>query len=33
MAYRGKYKLTKPEKYAGNPNNIVYRSMWERQAF
>ena len=33
MAYRGKYKLTKPEKYAGNPNNIVYRSLWERQAF
>ena len=31
MAYRGKYKLTKPEKYAGNPNNIVYRSLLERR--
>tara|TARA_B100000927_G_scaffold231727_1_gene191755 strand:+ start:7020 stop:7460 length:441 start_codon:yes stop_codon:yes gene_type:complete len=33
MAYRGKYKLKKPEKYAGNPHKIVYRSLWERQAF
>lgn len=33
MAYRGKYKLKKPEKYAGDPTKIVYRSLWERQAF
>ncbi len=33
MAYRGKYKITKPEKYAGNPTKVVYRSLWERQAF
>jgi hypothetical protein len=33
MAYNGKYKIKKPEKYAGNPNKVVYRSLWERQAF
>ena len=33
MSYSGKYKVKKPEKYAGNPNSVVYRSLWERQAF
>jgi len=33
MAYKGKYKIQKPEKYAGDPSKVVYRSLWERQAF
>jgi len=31
MAYSGKYKLTRPEKYIGNPDKIRYLSLWERQ--
>lgn len=31
--YKGKYKLRKPEKYKGDPNQVVYRSSWERAAF
>jgi hypothetical protein len=31
FTYRGKYKPVNPEKYAGNVNNIVYRSSWERR--
>jgi hypothetical protein len=31
--YKGIYKLRNPEKYAGDPKNVVYRSMWERNAF
>ena len=31
FTYRGKYKPANPEKYAGNVNNIVYRSSWERR--
>jgi len=31
--YKGKYKLRKPKKYIGDPNDIVFRSLWERQAF
>lgn len=26
---KGKYKLINPNKYIGNPDNIVYRSSWE----
>jgi hypothetical protein len=33
MAYRGKYKVKKPEKYEGDFKNVVYRSLWERQFF
>lgn len=33
MSYKGKYKPLKPEKYAGDIHNIVYRSLWERQVF
>ena len=31
--YKGKYRIKKPEKYAGDPKNVTYRSLWERQAF
>ncbi len=31
MSYSGKYKLSVPEKYLGNPYKIVYRSLWEKQ--
>ena len=31
MAYRGIYKPENPKKYLGNPNQIVYRSLWERK--
>lgn len=30
--YSGKYKPSNPEKYKGDPTNIVYRSSWERNA-
>lgn len=33
MAYSGKYKVKHPEKYQGDPRNVVYRSMWEKWAF
>ena len=29
MAYQGKFKPKYPEKYKGNPTNIIYRSLWE----
>jgi len=31
MAYRGKYQPSYPQKYKGDPTNIVYRSLWERR--
>ena len=31
MSYKGKYKPSYPEKYNGNPTNIIYRSLWERK--
>jgi uncharacterized protein YprB with RNaseH-like and TPR domain len=31
--YRGKYTLKNPEKYIGDPDNVVYRSLWERNTF
>lgn len=31
--YQGKYKPNFPEKYIGDPNNIVYRSNWEQRLF
>ena len=31
MSYKGKYKPSYPEKYKGNPTNIIYRSLWERK--
>lgn len=33
MAYSGKYILTNPSKYLGDPNKIVYRSLWEKATF
>ena len=33
MAYKGRYTIKKPEKYAGDPTKVVYRSLWERNAF
>lgn len=31
MAYKGKYKPKNPDKYVGDPSNIIYRSLWERK--
>lgn len=30
MAYKGIYKIINKEKYVGNPDNVWYRSLWER---
>lgn len=27
--YKGKYRINYPEKYKGDINNVVYRSLWE----
>lgn len=29
MAYKGFFKPNNPQKYSGDPNNIIYRSSWE----
>lgn len=29
MAHKGKFRPKNPQKYKGNPTNIIYRSMWE----
>ena len=31
MSYKGKYKVKNPQKYKGDPTNIVWRSLWERK--
>ena len=31
MSYKGKYQPKNPQKYVGNPSNIIYRSLWERK--
>lgn len=33
MSYKGKWKPKNIHKYEGNPNGIVFRSLWERQTF
>lgn len=33
MAYSGKYKIKKPEKYVGDPSKVTYRSLWEKSCF
>lgn len=33
MAYKGRYKIKNPDKYLGNPTNVIFRSLWERNAF
>jgi len=30
-SYKGVYKLKTPGKYVGDPNSVVYRSLWERK--
>ena len=29
MRYQGKYRVSFPRKYKGDPTNVVYRSSWE----
>lgn len=31
MSYKGKYSPSFPQKYKGDPTNIIYRSLWERK--
>ena len=31
MSYKGRYFPSNPKKYKGNPNQIIYRSLWERK--
>ena len=31
MSYKGRYKPQNPQKYMGDPHNIIYRSLWERK--
>ena len=33
MAYKGKYTIKNTKKYLGDPTKVIYRSLWERQAF
>lgn len=33
MSYKGKFKPKNPQKYKGNPTNIIYRSLWEVKVF
>ena len=33
MSYKGKYKIKNPDKYLGNPTKVIFRSLWERNAF
>jgi hypothetical protein len=33
MAYSGRYRIKNRSKYKGNPDNVVFRSLWERNAF
>lgn len=30
-SYKGKYSLKNPQKYVGDKENVVYRSLWERK--
>lgn len=31
MSYKGKYTPQNPNKYKGNPDGIIFRSLWERR--
>ena len=31
MSYKGRYTPINPKKYKGDPQNIIYRSLWERK--
>ncbi len=33
MTYKGRYTVKNPDKYDGDPTNVVFRSLWERQVF
>lgn len=33
MAYNGRFRPKNPEKYKGDPSNIIYRSLWELKFF
>lgn len=33
MAYKGRFRPVNPQKYRGDPTNIVYRSLWEFKFF
>lgn len=33
MAYKGRYIVENTKKYAGDPSNVVYRSLWELHCF
>jgi len=33
MSYKGKYKIKNPDKYLGNHTKVIFRSLWERNAF
>lgn len=33
MAYSGRYNVENTKKYAGDPTNVVFRSLWERDVF
>lgn len=32
-AYKGKYKVKNPQKYIGDPQNVIFRSLWEKYCF
>ena len=31
MAYKGRFNIRNPSKYKGDPQRIIYRSLWERK--
>ena len=33
VLYQGKYRVSNPNKYKGDVNNIIYRSLWEAKCF
>jgi hypothetical protein len=33
LSYKGRFRPTNPEKYKGDPSNIIYRSLWEMKFF
>ena len=33
MAYSGRYKVKNRKKYKGDPDSVIFRSMWERHCF
>ena len=33
MAYKGRYTIKNKDKYLGDPSKVIYRSLWERNAF